>query len=106
MSIMCRYADTSNYYRLIVQVTGALSLNKTVAGANTGVGAPSGTVVNGDVVGVGITGSTLRVYRNGAVIGTYSDADIAAGTRVGLILPASTVVRLDDLLVTAEPATP
>lgn len=70
---------TMNSYN-IVAFGGADRLNKTVLGVETQLGNLSATYVNGDIGKVSSIATTHRVYRNGSLVGTFTDAALSSGS--------------------------
>jgi len=77
----CRAATgaTVTYYR-VVGCSSGWELGKKVAGAFTSITSSSTAVANGDIIKLEVNGTSLKVYKNGAQVGTtQTDASIASG---------------------------
>lgn len=92
-------SSRNDYYRLDRQ-----TLAKYVGGSFSTIssGAPW-TFAAGDVMRVTMIGSTIKVYQNGSLVGTYTDTSITGNTEHGLlgnsVFDAST--RFDDYSITS-----
>ncbi|MCR8897319.1 fibronectin type III domain-containing protein [Gordonia sp. GONU] len=99
--IMLRRADGNNYYRLIITPsTGGGTINKSVGGTNSQIGAISaGTFTVGAVVKFRAVGSTLTVLVNGVQVASVTDTSITTSGKVAVGL-ADTTARLDNFKLT------
>lgn len=72
-----------NFYRIILNAAGAnnLTVDKFVAGVNGPVTTRTQAFSNGDVLKAQISGTTLKLFKNGVQIGAdITDSDIATGS--------------------------
>ena len=88
-------------YRVLWQNTGGVSfveLEKYQGGAATQLAYTylSAAIVSGDQLGVSVIGSTFRVYRNGVLEWTTTDASVTTGRYVGLHIIQNNTVALDN----------
>jgi hypothetical protein len=99
--LVLRYVDASNFLRLGTTPGGSLQLQEVVAGAATVVTPSFGNVglLNGTLRAV-LSGSTIDVYFNGALIGRRTSAQFLAATSYG-INTATTAPRFDNFTVRA-----
>lgn len=88
----------ANYYYVHCSSTSANSeVVKSVAGAHTVIREMATTFANGDTCKLEVTGTTLKVYKNGAQVGTdISDSDLASGQPGFKIYSVAGTARVDD----------
>jgi len=88
MSIMARYADSSNYIQALFYDNGgpsALQLDKTVAGVTT-------TLFSGNVgsfesdIRITVSGTTITVYMGGVQVTQQTSSPLPTGTKAGFQL--------------------
>lgn len=108
VGLIYRYVNTSNYSRLQYNVaTKQLRIVDRIAGADTNRGFFTIDVYERMVLGVYVTGTTVRYYLDGVLLGTDT-AGVASGTRVGLYAVRATDAhgypRMDDFVVWNKPA--
>jgi hypothetical protein len=78
--VLFRYADTSNYWRL-VNFEGVITLIKRVAGSETSF------IITGGSTEVSFNGDVIRVYNgSGALVQEIIDSDLEDNTSVGLYM--------------------
>jgi hypothetical protein len=95
--VIARWVDNQNYYYVSITAAGAWGLYKRVAGTGTPILTGTGTVVNGDVIGLSVQGSTFKLYRNGTLAGTITDTSHTTGTRFGMRSAFNNIAyRVDD----------
>lgn len=105
-----RETTTGDMYALLVFNTSSsvasFSIYKAVGGTFTLLGSPvssTGTVSVGEVYGLCASGTTLKSYRNGAVVGTQTDSTFASGYP-GIGLPSNSTGRIGFWLGVSDPA--
>jgi hypothetical protein len=92
-----RYVDASNYWR-IGQSGASMVFEKIVSGSRTTLSSSLGlSVAAGDRIGVECNGNTIKIYVNGKLSRTISDAANATGTSVGLNID-NTAARFDHII--------
>lgn len=96
--LVARFTDLNNHYLLEVTSAGVMSIKKRISGTNSSaLATASATIVSGDVIEFSVQGSTLKAYRNGAVVATATDTAITTGTRHGVRSAFSDATwRMDD----------
>jgi chitodextrinase len=99
IGLIVGYADSSNFI-----YTTQTSISKYVSGTFTSLGTFTTAFVSGDVMKLSRSGSTVNVYKNGALLKTVTvaDAAILAATKHGIAFRGNdNLSRLDDWSVTA-----
>jgi hypothetical protein len=76
---------------------GTIRVYKYVAGAATQLGTDvNGPVVNGDSLGLEVTGSTINVWQNSGggwgIVDTHTDSDVSAGGYIGIEGSAANII--------------
>lgn len=89
-----RVTDSSNYY-----LWSGNSVSKVVAGSASQLLTGLTNLGAGDVAKAVMSGSTLKLYRNGALVGIVTDSFNNTATKHGISVQLSTE-RLDDFTVT------
>lgn len=87
-----RVASNGNGYRLAFNSANVFKIFRVVSGTSTEIAAGPRGGAPGDVVRLLVTGSTFRVYRNGALVLEATDSTYATQTRHGLYGFGSAVV--------------
>lgn len=92
--LVTRRADANNYYAVALggghNVTaGTIATYEKVAGSLSQRDASIGTFVNGDIITSMVSGQSIHVFKNGALIHTTTDASLTTGTGVGFETSAS-----------------
>jgi len=82
--VVARWADSSNYYYITVTATGTWGAYSRVAGVGTPILTGTGTIANGDTIGLSVQGSTVSIYRNGSLNGSITNTALTTGTRGGI----------------------
>lgn len=99
IGISARVVDATNFIHL--EAVGAtLTLYRRVAGASTTIGSFAYTVVNGDVMKMALSGSSIICYVNNVSMISVTEATHASATKHGLLNFDSTVARYDDFSIT------
>lgn len=86
--VLARFLSTSNsdatetYY--LAHANPAFQLFKRVAGTFTQLGANGTNVVNGDIIKLRCSGTTITTYINGTNIHTQTDSSISGNLRCGI----------------------
>lgn len=100
IGIMLRYANSSNYYRIVVSGDAAnnVVVAKVVSGGFTQITTRTQAWTNGDILKVEVQGNTLKVFRNGVQLGANITGDAALATGgVGMFYSSSAnTIRADD----------
>jgi hypothetical protein len=101
--IVARYVDTNNYLFWGESGSSVYALVRKQAGLFNTITTTAITPVNGDVLKLVLTGSTLQGYRNGSLIATGTETFQQTATRHGFSSPeaASTV---DDFTISPNAA--
>ena len=94
-SIIIGYSTSSNMYYL----NSALVLRKVTGAGNNIVSSIAGGLVNGDVVRVVLTDTTISVFKNGIQIYTGASDPAVTGTSAGVYIYQDNVVEFDNLIV-------
>ena len=76
--LIWRCTDANNWYGVLAASSG-FQVYKFVAGVTTALGSSLGTVADGDVIKVVVSGSSFTVYKNGTLVGSTSDSTLASG---------------------------
>lgn len=88
---------TATYYRLALNDAGGFELGKIIAGAFTSLRTGSVTYIAGQLLGLSVKGTTLKIWYNGSQVGTdVTDAAISTGFPGLAYSSISTAVTLDD----------
>lgn len=102
VSVLARGADASNHYLALLS-TSTVDLYKRVAGTYTLLGT-SGAVTwaTGDTIGLRVSGTSIKGYRNGAEVVSTTDSSLTSGTYAGFRAGGTTnTMRYDDLSITS-----
>lgn len=92
LTVCVRFAAAARtYYGLRVEANNGYTISKRVAGTNTSLKTGALTWVNGDIIRLEVTGTTLNALKNGVQFDTHTDASIAGGTRCGILVTGATV---------------
>ncbi len=73
-------ASGDTFYMLYNPAAGGLLLFLRTPGSFTQIGAPTGTVSNGDTIEIRAVGTTIEGFVNGSSRGSVTDATIASGS--------------------------
>jgi len=87
VSILLRVVDGSNFVGVTFLDSGSnyIRIFKVAGGSYTPLHDFTGNSVSaGDVVKVGVSGSTYSVYKNGSLIGTWTETSFSTATKYGL----------------------
>lgn len=97
MRINLRMTAAGNGYRGVFNAFGnVFSFYRVDAWVETSIRADiAGSITDGDIFGAGMDGSTLTIYKNGAVVGTVVDATYSATGFAELGLFASNNITFD-----------
>jgi hypothetical protein len=99
MALVFRFTDFNNYFYLNTTATGFI-LTRRVGGVSTNIKTITVTPpVNGDIVSVELTGSTIVSKINGTTIDTTVDAANSTATKHGMNTTVSTSRTFDDFKV-------
>lgn len=101
MFLAYRVQDISNFWMVQQDVAGKYTLWKRNAGTFTQMGQFTGTVANGDMIRVVMSGSSIQVYINGTLRISVSDAHLSTATRHGFGSPTAGTARFDNFRVEA-----
>jgi len=100
--LIWRAVDVDNYF-MLQALAGVLQVYRRQTGSfnpvTTSPASPSYTPVNGDVVSVVLSGSSITVKVNGTTLCTASDSFQSSATKCGIGINNSTTARWDDLTV-------
>ena len=102
--VLARVVDANNLYRFAYTSAGAWAITKVVGGTATQLAASPATPLTVNTtytLRAEVSGNSLKLYVNGAMVAQATDSALPAG-RVGLRVFGS-VTRFDDLTVTALP---
>ena len=104
--VMCRYQDTSNFYKFYLSSDGYAGIIKMLAGTSTVISSPDGLMQPVDGINQGqafnhlhadCIGNTLTLFANGTQVATATDSDISSGGDVGLVAAAYDTAGTDVL---------
>ena len=94
-SLIVGYNTSANMYYL----NSALVLRKVTGAGNNIVSTIGGSLVNGDIVRMVLTDTTISVFKNGVQIYTGASDPAVTGTSAGLYIYQDNVVTFDNLIV-------
>lgn len=97
--LLFRYTDISNHFYINTSGT-SYSLNRRQSGAVTTI-ASGGARVDGDKFKVVLSGSSILVYLNGALLFSTTDTFNQTATKAGMANYANTTARFDNFKVGA-----
>ena len=103
--ILARFTDTSNYYVIFVDSTGAMEIDKRVAGVTSRISGPTttGVFTGGDTLGISVIGTTVTAYVNGVSLLSVNDTSITTGSNAGLYVPnGDATITFDDFKVFSQ----
>ncbi|WP_307874757.1 DNRLRE domain-containing protein [Frankia nepalensis] len=104
LGLAFRFADASNYWRVVAQPSsGTWQLVRTVGGVETVIATSSGGLccTATDTLTVVTNGPAISVLRNGSQILSANDPAVFYGSRVGPFAEATGSGRIDDFTATA-----
>ena len=94
-------SSSTNAYRLVVNTSGTISLQKRIGSTDTTLTSATPFAV-GDTIGIRVKGSTIQSLKNGVVVATATDTEITSGGYQGLSgAPSLTAGAVDDLILRA-----
>lgn len=74
IEVRFRIQDTTNYWQVTIDSTGALDLDEVVAGTPTQRGTAAGVIANGDRIVILAVGASIKIYEANTLRITYNSA--------------------------------
>jgi hypothetical protein len=94
-----RSQDSSNYWQVTIDSTGAITLNEVVAGSPTQRGTAAAVVLTGHRVTIRASGTEIRVFSNNVLRITYASASNFATSTSGTLTALGTGGAVSDVVL-------